>query len=160
MEQQQPPKRSGINPIWWIILLALLAWNVYAFWPRNTTQVSLPYSSFLSQVKDDHVQSVTINGSSISGNFTQPLAYDVLVPATTPSVNATPSPTEAMTYTAFTTNFPDVVGDNSLIPLLTAHNVEITVTPPASPILTLLLEYGLPILLLIGFLIDSSFRIV
>jgi cell division protease FtsH len=156
MEEQQQPKRSGINPIWWIVLLALLAWNIYAFYPRNTTQVSIPYSSFLTQVQDDHVASVNINGSSISGNFTQPLAYDAVVPATTPSVGSTPSPTETVTYTAFTTNFPDVVGDTSLIPLLTAHNVEITVAPPASPILTLLLEYGLPILLLIGFFVLIS----
>ena len=60
MEQQQPPKRSGINPIWWILLLALLAWNVYAFWPRNTQQINLPYSSFLTQVRADHVASVNI----------------------------------------------------------------------------------------------------
>jgi len=155
-QQQQQPKRSGISPIWWIILLALLVWNVYAFWPRNTTQVSIPYSTFITQVKDGHVQTVNINGSSISGTFNQPLAYNALVPITTPTVGSTPSSTQTMTYTAFTTNFPDVVGDTTLLPLLTAQNVEITVAPPASPILTLLLEYGLPILLLIAFFVLIS----
>jgi hypothetical protein len=52
-------------------MLGLLAWNVYAFWPRSQTQISLPYSSFVDQVKADHVQSVHIRGSSIKGTFTQ-----------------------------------------------------------------------------------------
>ena len=30
MESQKPPRKSGINPIWWVIMLGLLAWNVYA----------------------------------------------------------------------------------------------------------------------------------
>jgi cell division protease FtsH len=58
-----------------------------------------------------------------------------------------------MTFTAFTTNFPDVVGDTTLMPLLNLHNVEISVSPPASPWLTILLTYGLPILLMVGFLV-------
>jgi cell division protease FtsH len=156
MESQKPPQRQGINPIWWVVLLALIAWNVYAFWPRNTSQVSLPYSSFITQVQDDHVKSVTINGSSITGQFIQAEPLASLEPVPTPVPGATSVTTGTMTYTAFTTNFPDVVGDTTLMPLLLQHNVEITVTPPASPILTILLEYGLPILLMVGFLVLIS----
>lgn len=162
MESQKPPQRTGLNPIWWVIMLGLLAWNVYAFWPRSETQISLPYSSFVDQVKADHVSNVQISGSSIKGTFTQPQLLTDLIPVPTTSPNATPLPgatstaTQPMTFTTFTTNFPDVVGDTSLMPLLNQHNVEISVSPAASPWFTILLTDGLPILLMVGFLVLLS----
>ncbi len=156
MESQTPPKRTGINPIWWVIMLLLLVWNVYAFWPRTQAQVSLPYSSFINQVKADHVKAVQISGSSIKGAFSQPQPLGELLPVPTPLPNATPVPTETVTYTTFTTNFPDVVGDTSLMPLLNQHNVEVVVAPPTSPWFTILLTDGLPILLMVGFLVLLS----
>jgi cell division protease FtsH len=153
MESQKPPQRQAINPIWWIVMLALIAWNIYAFWPRSQPQVSIPYSSFIQQVKDDHVKAVEINGSAISGDFTQPLPLLDLVPVPTPVPGATPVATETVTYTNFTTNFPDVVGDTSLMPLLNLHNVQVNVAPPANPLLTDILIYGLPVLLMVVFLV-------
>jgi cell division protease FtsH len=153
MESQKPPQKPGINPIWWLVMLALIAWNIYAFWPRTPSEINLPYSSFVDQVRADHVQSVQINESSITGDFTQPLPLIELVPVPTPLPGATPVATETVTYTNFTTNFPDVVGDTSLMPLLNQHNVEVIVSPPASPWLTILLTYGLPVLLMVGFLV-------
>jgi cell division protease FtsH len=153
MESQKPPQRQGINPIWWIVMLALIAWNLYAFWPRSQPQVSIPYSSFIQQVKDDHVKAVEINGSAITGDFTQPIPLLDLVPVPTPMPGATPVATETVTYTNFTTNFPDVVGDTSLMPLLNLHNVQVNVAPPANPLLTDILIYGLPVLLMVVFLV-------
>jgi cell division protease FtsH len=161
MESQKPPQKTGINPIWWLIMLGLLAWNVYAFWPHSQPEVSLPYSSFLAQVKAGHVQSVQISGSAIKGDFTQPQPLGELIPQLTPTPGPTPTgtaattiaETQATTYTMFTTNFPDVVGDTTLMPLLNAHNVEILVSPPATPWTTILLTYGLPILLMVGVLV-------
>ena len=153
MESQKPPQKTRINPIWWVVMLVLIAWNVYAFWPRTQSQISLPYSSFVDQVKADHVQAVQISGSSIKGELNPPQPLLELVPLPTPLPGATPVATETVTYTAFTTNFPDVVGDTNLMPLLTQHNVEVLVSPPASPWFTLLLTNGLPILLMVGFLV-------
>jgi len=153
MESQKPPQKPGINPIWWVVMLALIVWNVYAFWPRTQPQISLPYSSFVAQVKADHVQVVQISGSSIKGNFNTPQPLLELVPVPTPLPGATPVATETVTYTTFTTNFPDVVGDTNLMPLLNQHNVEVLVSPPASPWFTILLTDGLPILLMVGFLV-------
>ena len=113
----------------------------------------MPYSSFIDQVKADHVKSVQIDGSSIKGEFTQAQLSSDLIPLATPQPEATPPPTETITYTTFTTNFPDVVGDTTLMPLLSEHNVEVSVSPPTSPVLTILLSYGLPILLMVGFLV-------
>jgi cell division protease FtsH len=131
----------------------LIAWNVYAFWPRTQPQISLPYSSFVDQVKADHVKAVQISGSSIKGEFNPPQPLLELVPVPTPLPGATPVATETVTYTTFTTNFPDVVGDTNLMPLLNQHNVEVLVSPPASPWFTILLTDGLPILLMVGFLV-------
>jgi cell division protease FtsH len=159
MESQKPPQKTGINPIWWVIMLGLLAWNVYAFWPRTQSTISLPYSTFIDQVKADHVKAVQISGSSIKGDFTQAQPVSELIPVPTISPIATPTqfnafvPTEPVTYTTFTTNFPEVVGDTTLIPLLNQHNVEILVSPPTSPWFTILLTNGLPILLMVGFLV-------
>jgi cell division protease FtsH len=153
MESQKPPQKTGINPIWWVIMVGLLAWNVYAFWPRSQPDINLPYSVFVNQVKDDHVKSVQINGSSISGEFIQPQLGSDLVPPATPQPGVTTAATTPITYTTFATNFPDVVGDTTLMPLLAAHNVVVSVSPPTSPWLTIVLTYGLPILLMVGFLV-------
>ena len=153
MESQKPPQRTRINPIWWVVMLVLIAWNVYAFWPRTQPQISLPYSSFVDQVKADHVKAVQISGSSIKGEFNPPQPLSELVPVPTPLPGATPVATETVTYTTFTTNFPDVVGDTNLMPLLNQHNVEVLVSPPVSPWFTILLTDGLPILLMVGFLV-------
>jgi cell division protease FtsH len=159
MESQKPPQKSGLNPIWWVIMLGLLAWNVYAFWPRTQSQISLPYSSFIDQVKADHIKAVQISGSSIKGEFTQaqPMLELIPVPTTSSGASSTPGTglpaTEPVTYSTFTTNYPEVVGDTSLIPLLNMHNVEISVSPPTSPWFAILLTDGLPILLMVGFLV-------
>jgi cell division protease FtsH len=152
MESQKPPQRSSLNPIWWVIMVGLLAWNVYAFWPHSQAQITLPYSSFIAQVKDDHVKSVNISGSSIKGEFTQPMAGSELMLPSSPVAGSTVGSTTPVTYTNFTSTYPDVVGDTTLIPLLTTHNVEVSVTPSSSPVLALVLTYGLPILLMVGFL--------
>ena len=159
MESQKPPQKTGLNPIWWVIMLGLLAWNVYAFWPHTETQISLPYSSFIDQVKADHVKVVQISGSSIKGQFIQPQPISELIPVPSVTPDATPSSgfiptvTQPISFTTFTTNFPEVVGDNTLMPLLNLHKVEISVAPPTSPWLTILLTNGLPILLMVGFLV-------
>jgi ATP-dependent Zn protease len=145
MESQKPPQKTGISPIWWLIMVGLLAWNLYSFWPRPQSQVSLPYSSFVDQVKAEHVKAVQISGSSIKGEFSQPQPLGDLVPVPTAAPGATPVATETVTYTLFTTTFPEVVGDSSLMPLLNLHNVEVLVSPPASPWFTILLTDGLPI---------------
>lgn len=134
-------------------MVGLIAWNVYAFWPHNQAQINLPYSSFISQVKADHVQSIQISGSAIKGVFTQALPVAELVPVPTPSPGGTPTTTEPVTFTNFTTIFPDVVGDTSLMPLLSQHNVEVQVSASTNPLLAILLSYGLPILLMVGFLV-------
>jgi cell division protease FtsH len=62
-------------------------------------------------------------------------------------LGAAPVETETVTYTTFTTTFPDVVGDASLMPPLNQHNVVVLVSAPASQWFTILLMVGFLVLL-------------
>lgn len=153
-----PPQRPRISPIWWVILIALFIWNVWTLLPQQQQEISVPYTAFVSQIKNGNVKDVEIDGSQISGDFKSGLHASDLIP---PDQLATPLPTSQPNsasqatptpelYTAFTTTFPDTVGDSSLIPLLEANNVVINVKAPSNPLILDLLINGLPFILLIA----------
>ena len=157
LKKPPDPKRIAI---WWLILIGLLIWNVFSFWPKSTPSVTLPYSTFLSQIRADNVAVVKITGAEISGSFVHPLTWPSptsatpATPAATVTVKASPVATVTpATYTRFRTTFPATVGDPNLMPLLEAHNVEVKVSLPASPWFMTLLIDGLPLLLLVGFFV-------
>jgi cell division protease FtsH len=56
-------------------------------------------------------------------------------------------------YTAFTTTFPQAIGDPTLLPLLEAHKVVVAASSPPTHWLMLLLTEGLPIVFLVGFFV-------
>jgi cell division protease FtsH len=153
----QPPgaRQQRLSPLSWLILLALLAWNLWILLPKSTSQVALPYSTFVAQVDAGNVASVKITGEAITGTFVRAISWPP--PAKTSGAQGdgaakagagTPS-----SYSAFSTTFPSVVGDPSLMPLLRAHQVTIDVGSPSPPWFTLLLTSGLPILLMVGLLV-------
>jgi len=145
---QGTPPRAKFSWIWWVILLALLVWNLLVFLPQGTPEITLPYSSFIDQVEKGNVASVTITGSTIAGTFVSAIAAPATTPAPGTTATAPAAGTTPTTYTEFTTTFPSVTGDATLIPLLQANGVQINVTPPTSPIISLLLTTILPIGLL------------
>jgi cell division protease FtsH len=156
-QQDQTPPGPRIHWIWWIILAALLIWNLLIFIPgQSTPSATLPYSTFLTQVNDNNVASVQISGSEISGKFSNPITWPQPAAGSSQG-NSTQASNQAsgsssnpaQQYTQFSTTFPQIEGDASLIPTLDAHNVQVNVTPPPNPIVTLLLSYGLPLLLLV-----------
>ncbi len=63
--------------IWWVILTALLLWNLSIFWGRSTQEASakIPYTTFLQQVRDDNVTSISIQGEKISGTFVEKVTW-------------------------------------------------------------------------------------
>jgi cell division protease FtsH len=153
-----PPQRPRISPIWWVILIALFIWNVWTLLPQPQQEIAIPYTAFVNQIKSGNVKDVKIDGSQISGDFNGGLPASDLVP---PDQLATPVPTSQSNsaaqatptpelYTAFTTTFPEAVGDSSLIPLLEANNVVINVKAPSNPLILDLLINGLPFILLIA----------
>jgi cell division protease FtsH len=151
---QLSPQRPRISWTWWLLFVALMIWNLWAFWPRSQPEVSLPYSAFLDQVKEDNVTSLQISGSDITGQFLKPVTWPenpTPVPADTRAAQSAPA--AGTNYSAFKTTFPEVEGDPNLITLLSAHNVEVNVVPPPSPWFTILLTDGMPILLMVLFLV-------
>ena len=172
LEKPDLPRWPRRRWIWWVILAALMVWNVLLFSPASQPEVSIPYSAFLAQVRADNVIKVHITGAEISGTFAkpflwpqptatattvaspQPTAVTTAVASPQPSASAmvAESPSEAsqsQSYGEFITNFPEAIGDRELLPLLEAHGVEMDVSPPPSPWLGMLLSNGLPLLLLV-----------
>src|SRR5262245_37421567 len=148
--------------VWWLVLLGLLVWNAVTFLPTPRPEVSIPYTTLLAQVRADNVAKVRIVGDQIHGSFVKPFQWPQSTPATTPSpASKAPEPkppgqqaaAPPATYTAFTTTFPEAVGDPTLLPLLEAHNVTVETAPPPTHWLAFLLSEGLPFLFLIGFFV-------
>jgi cell division protease FtsH len=147
--QKKAPQTPQLKWMWWLVLIGLMAWNVWMFRPASQPEAKPSYSDFLQQVRAGNVASVQISGSQITGQFVKPIAWTPATPAATPTTtSAQPAPTPQL-YATFQTTFPEAVGDPNLLPLLENHGVNVNVTPPPSPLLGALLANGLPLLLLV-----------
>ena len=147
---------------WWLVLLALLVWNAVTFLPAPRPEVNIPYTTLLAQVRGGNVAKVRIVGDAISGSFVKPLQWPQPTPDTTPSpASGSPAPqppaqpaaAPPATYTAFTTTFPQALGDPTLLPLLEAQRVLVDVASPPTHWLAYVLTEGLPFLFLLGFFV-------
>jgi cell division protease FtsH len=158
----KPPPAPGqfrLSPLWWIIFLILMVWNIWSFLPKQTSQAALPYSAFREQVADGNVSQVRIVGDEITGTFVQAIVWPA--PAVAADAKKTGAELKAgqekkavgeqqpPTYSTFRTVFPSVVGDVSLMPLLEAHHVVADVATPSPPWFSLLLTNGLPVVLML-----------
>jgi len=111
--------------VFWLILLVLSFALFSVFHSQTENAQDLPYSDFLEKVEAKKVKKVTIEDSSISGEYVNQL-------------------------TKFKTISPP--NDDQLISTLRKYNVEIEVKKPAEqPLYVALLVQGLPILFIIGF---------
>ncbi len=152
LQQEEPQTPRTPHWAWWLLLLALVAWNAWLFRPvASQPQASIPYSTFLVQVRAGNVARVRIEGGKITGAFVKPVPWPQPTPGPTPTAatSSQPTPAQPATYTAFRTTFPEAVGDRNLMPLLETHDVVVDVAPPPTPWLELLLSNGLPLLLLV-----------
>jgi cell division protease FtsH len=134
--QQTRPRLFGPGLL--IFFTLLLLFIVLAS-SLNTqpSRVAIPYSpTFLDQVNAGNVSSISSKGTSIQGNFRNPVRY--------------PANSSATPATLFSTEIPEFANDNQLLALLRSKSVEINATPPTtrtSVFVTLLLFLG-PILLI------------
>ena len=123
--------------------MALLAWNLWNFWPGRQKRVSLPYSIFLTEVSAGNVPAVRIVGGEIQGAFKHPVAWEKGTAAASQSLQETGTAKDG--YLAFRTAYPQVVGDASLMALLSQHHVLVEVAPPPGRWLAGRLSGGLPL---------------
>lgn len=161
-----PPPPSRITPFWWLVLLALIAWNIWSFTAQVQQAVAIPYTAFIDQISNGNIKEVEINGAQISGNFKTGVPAPELIP---PDQFATPAPTpqDASTsqsepnpelITSFTTTFPEAVGDPNLISLLEENDVVLNVKTASNSIFLDLLLSALPFLLFVGAMVWMSRR--
>ena len=112
------------NMLVWIVIAVVIMSLFNNFIPQKENSLNLSYSEFISQVKEDQIESVLIeaDGKTISGTYK----------------NGT-------TFLTYGLNDPKLVDD------LLSNNVEILTEPPAKPSLFLqILIQWFPMLLLIG----------
>lgn len=156
MSQRQPPgsRRVRIGLGWWLLALLLLIWNFVALLPRGQPELTIPYTTFLEQVRAGNVASIRVESNQITGRFVhsikEPPPTQGAAPNSKPTASAPPSPG---TYAVFLTHVPETLGDPNLLSLLEANKVEVTVAPPPNPLLGLLLTSALPALLFLGVLV-------
>ncbi len=165
-DNQGPPKRSWWSNLWWVALLALVAWNLTFLFnsrPNPNPVITIPYSTFIAQLNDHNVAEVSFQGNAVQGALKHAITYDpssnsVSSPApsaiasASPKAPGTPAGANAQTQTSdrFSTRVPDF-GDPALLPTLKAENVEIKVSPEQGPsVWIVILEQLLPWILLIG----------
>ena len=155
MAQQQPPvsRPARIGPSWWIVAALLLVWNLVTLLPRGQPEATIPYTTFVEQVRAGNVASIRADGGQITGQFVHSIHWlpssQSAAPNAKSSAGTQPPP---VAYTSFLTHFPETLGDPSLTALLEAKHVQVTVAPPPNPLLSLLLTTALPALLFVGVL--------
>jgi cell division protease FtsH len=183
-ERRQLPRGQGTRPqlpnlwFWWLIFAALLAWNFFAWWPSQSDTVTIPYSTFLTQVRADNVIRVQVVGDEISGELVKPLLWPHPTQTAQPKAAPSPGPQSAprsdsrgrgnapaakgepeagaelapVLYSRFRTVFPTAIGDLNLTTLLGAHHVVVDVSSsPGNSWFVSILANWFPTLLLIGF---------
>jgi ATP-dependent Zn protease len=73
-KKQDQAQRPRISWIWWLILGALLIWNLVNLLPQSQPEASITYSAFLMYVEGGNVATVDIRDTEIHGTFKGPLA--------------------------------------------------------------------------------------
>lgn len=135
---QQLRKLGGSALIWFLLLLVLAYFLFQVFSPSEGVQIS--YSDFKKQVKQGNVSEITIKGQEIKGRFKE--AYQ----------SSQDSEKKKRSYSTFKTVKPSVE-DMRFIQLLEENSVNIKAKKEDSSWPSLLLLFGLPWLLIIGYFI-------
>ncbi len=116
----------GRNGIFWIGFIVLALMMAYGFGRKPDPMVPLTYSDFLQEVENSNVRTVDIEGSTVVGEYKS----------------------KGGEFNKFRTTIPE---DESLIPLLRKHSVDIKVVDSANQSsYALVFLNALPIILFLG----------
>jgi cell division protease FtsH len=127
----------------WIVLIWLIVSSLFGHY-QNMQRVKIPYSTFKQQLRDNHIQEVTITGQKITGEFKEhyhPPEED--------------TKTEPRSYKGFSTIKP-VFEDPDLIQLLDENDVTVEAKMEEGSWFIYALINLLPWLLIIGFFVYTS----
>lgn len=135
-----------MSPSFWkqvlVIMLVLVLFNVYyAYLAQQSVQQSaeISYSFFRSELTADNIKKISIRGAAINGEFRTKTKVSEQVQG------------KALVrdVVAFSTLVP-AINDQTLMPELTQHNVEVTAVSTETPFLASILIGMAPWLILIG----------
>ena len=120
----------------WIVAITLLALWGYSYWGMSVTGGDrISYSEFRSQIRQDNVARVVVEGAQVRGELKQPAQRA--------------AQGDSVQYERFTTYIPSF-GDDQLMDKLDAANVEVITEPESDFPWGILIMGLLPILLLVG----------
>jgi cell division protease FtsH len=139
-DKPQVPIRFNRRLLLWLALF----WFIFIVFFNPGFQapsLDLPYSTFKQHVKQGNVETVTIRGDRVMGQFTEPIAE-----------GAQP---EGETYKQFQTVIPSV-GDTELVKLLETHDVTVRAQEESGSWLRMLVISLLPWLLIFGLFMYSQ----
>jgi len=134
-----------------VLLGAIAFYYVYLlFWPHQVSRLDISYSALVAQVQANRVKSATIEGQSVSGEFTQEmqLVNDTLLPSDQPV-----PPADAGDKVSKGTHFNTVIPENTqpdFTKLLQEHNVNVKAKVAQGSIWPTLLVFGMPIVIILG----------
>lgn len=135
-----------MSPSFWkqvlVIMLVLVLFNVYyAYLAQQSVQqnAEISYSFFRSELTADNIKKISIRGAAINGEFRTKTKVSEQVQG------------KALVrdVVAFSTLVP-AINDQTLMPELTQHNVEVTAVSTETPFLASILIGMAPWLILIG----------
>src|SRR5690625_505126 len=143
-DSNDPNKKDNNRPggkfqysFYWIIIAALLA-----FWVFSSQEGGLfggpptvDYSTFRAQIQSENVQKVTVRGEKITGELKQKAALKA-------------SENDTTQYSQFSTYLPSF-GDEKLMDMLEANNVEVQTLPESNYNWWTILIWGIPLIFLI-----------
>jgi cell division protease FtsH len=145
MPPQKPPGIRALGPrfVWFVlILLAINIW-VSSLIPSGHERIRVPYSpTFLTEVKQHNVESISSTGTTIQGEFRHEFKYP-------------PTGKDSKVSRLFSTEVPVFANTDALSAALQEGGVEVNAKPPEQGrgfLANLLLGFG-PTLLLVGLFI-------
>ncbi len=138
--QPRPPHRSRWF-LWFVLGLLALNWlSLLLAAPSGQPRVTIPFSTFLGDLRAGEVRSISTAGDSVQGDFKHKLRY----PASSKTATST---------TLFATQVPAFWSTGQLTAQLETQNVEVKASTSGQSILVeLLLGFG-PTILFVGLLI-------
>lgn len=135
--RQNLPGCGRSTSLVWLLLLALLLPSIWTWLGSSFSDArEIAYSTFRRQLQDSNVASVTVSGEEITGELKAP-------------VRISGEGEDSVEYSRFVTYLPSF-GDDELLELLQAQDVEIQTEPASDFSWTSLLLSVLPLLLVFG----------